>query len=204
MEWCIGIWILFEVKKVAVELVVNIRIVLLLAEIQTRDVHRCLKQQKWKNLLWSLHLQLGQFIMLTKSCIYLINNTVILWNLITVVNFQQTLLQSLLSHDPSEFILICWFWSFDHLLTLKLFQTCMSFSLLLNRRYFENVHNEQLVPIYFNCIFFHTVEANGSQQLFGYSKISSVFNDRKKLVQVFNSLRLSKWQNWHFEVFGVN
>ncbi len=46
MEWCIGIWILFDVKEDAVKLVVNIWIVLLLAEIQTWDVHRCNKNEQ--------------------------------------------------------------------------------------------------------------------------------------------------------------
>ncbi len=50
-----------------------------------------------------------------QSCIYLIKNTVKMWNFIKIENdcflceFSASLLQSSVSHDPSEIILICWF-----------------------------------------------------------------------------------------------
>ncbi len=62
-----------------------------------------------------------------------------------------------------------------------------------------------MVPIDFHSISFSTMEVNGDQQLFGSIKIfiisSFVFNIRKKLIQVWNDMRVSKWwQHFHFWV----
>jgi len=48
------------------------------------------------------------------------------------------------------------------------------------------VTKQFLVPIDFHCIFFHTMEVNGDQQLFGYQHSSKnvVFNKRQNLMQV--------------------
>ncbi len=37
------------------------------------------------------------------------------------------------------------------------------------------VHKPLLVAIDFNSVFFHTIEVNGYQQLFGYSHYSKIF-----------------------------
>ncbi len=62
-----------------------------------------------------------------------------------------------------------------------------------------------LVAIDFHSIvFFCTIEVNGYRQLFGavFFNISSfVFNISKKLIQVWNDMRVSKWwQNYSFWV----
>ncbi len=63
---------------------------------------------------------------------------------------------------------------------------------------------EQLVvPIDFHSVYFPTMEVNGDQQLFGslkFLKISSfVSNIKKKLIQVWNDMRVRKlWQNVYF------
>ncbi len=64
---------------------------------------------------------------------------------------------------------------------------------------------KQLFPIHFHSIYFPTMEVNGDQQLFGSSKLfkisSFVFNIKKRLIQVWNDMRVSKWwQNFHFWV----
>ncbi len=66
------------------------------------------------------------------------------------------------------------------------------------------VIKQLMVPIDFHSISFPAVEVNGDQQLFAsskYFKISSfVFNIRKKLIQVWNDMRVRKWLH-HF-IFG--
>jgi len=80
------------------------------------------------------------------------------------------------------------------ILTLKLFQTFMSFFLLLNTKedIFKNDWNFGTID--FHSIFFSTMEVNGAKQLFQtFFKISSfVFSRRNKLVQVYNNLRVSR------------
>ncbi len=67
------------------------------------------------------------------------------------------------------------------------------------------VIKQLMVPIDFHSIYFSTMEVNGNQQLFGSStffKISSfVLNIRKKCIQFWNEMRVSKWRKFHF---GVN
>ncbi len=91
-------------------------------------------------------------------------------------------------------------WKFCHHL-LKLFQTSMSFFLLLNTKgdISRNVGNQTVsgpcwLPYYF-C------PHHWSQQ-HTFCKISYfMFNRRKKIIQVWNNLRVSKWwQNFHFWV----
>ncbi len=67
------------------------------------------------------------------------------------------------------------------------------------------VIKQLMVPIDFHSIYFATMEVNGDQQLFGSSKVfkisSFVFNIRKKLIQIWNNMSVSKWrQNVHFWV----
>ncbi len=65
------------------------------------------------------------------------------------------------------------------------------------------VIKQLMVPIDFHSISFPIMEVNGEQQLFGSSKFfkisSFVFNIRKKLIQVWNDIRVSKlWQHFRF------
>ncbi len=62
------------------------------------------------------------------------------------------------------------------------------------------VIKQLMVPIDFHSTSFPTMENNGDQQLFGFSKFFkiSVFNLRKKLIDVWNDMRVSKLQNQHF------
>jgi len=81
-------------------------------------------------------------------------------------------------------------WKFcQHLLTLKLLQTYMSFFLLLNTK--EDIQCAQRKSMVPNNCWFQT-----------FLKISPfVFSRRKKLIQVCNNLRVSKcWQNFTFLV----
>jgi len=116
--------------------------------------------------------------------------------------------------DPAIFILFLfrckmfkWIvhfkWKFCHnLLTLKLFQTCMSFFLLLNtRKYILKNVGKQTVDrtLLFHSFFFSpTMEVN--VWLLTFFRISSfVFSRRRKIfIQDWNNLRVSKWwQNFN-------
>ncbi len=59
-----------------------------------------------------------------------------------------------------------------HLLTLKLFQICIHFFLLLNTNVkiiLKNMCNRRVDgPLDFHSIFFHTMEVNGDHEVFGY------------------------------------
>ncbi len=56
--------------------------------------------------------------------------------------------------------------------------------------------SSQLTAIDFHSIFFHTMEVNGYRQLFGHQHSSKynlfVLNRRKKLIQVWNNLKVRK------------
>ncbi len=60
------------------------------------------------------------------------------------------------------------------------------------------VIKQLMVPIDFHSISFCTVEVNRDQQLFDSSKFFKifyfVFNIRKKCIQVWNDMRVSKWK----------
>ncbi len=45
----------------------------------------------------------------------------------TKLNFQQQLLQSLVSHDPSEIILICWFAAQETIIVINVENICAAF-----------------------------------------------------------------------------
>ncbi len=67
------------------------------------------------------------------------------------------------------------------------------------------VIKQLMVPNDFHSISFPIMEVNGDKQLFGSSKLFKisyfVFNIRKKLIKVWNDMRVSKWwQNFHFWV----
>ncbi len=67
------------------------------------------------------------------------------------------------------------------------------------------VIKQLMVPIDFHIIYIPSVEVNGDQQLFGISKFfkisSFVFSIRKKLIPVWNDMRMNKWwQHFHFWV----
>ncbi len=59
------------------------------------------------------------------------------------------------------------------------------------------VIKQLMVPIDFHIISFHTMEVKRDQQLFGSSKFFKisyvVLYIRKKLIQVWNDMRVSKW-----------
>ncbi len=62
-----------------------------------------------------------------------------------------------------------------------------------------------MAPVDFYSIYFATMDVTGDQQLFSSSKFfkvsSVVFNIRKKRIDVWNDMRLSKWlHNFHFWV----
>ncbi len=70
--------------------------------------------------------------------------------------------------------------------------------LMVKRRYFEEPN---LLPIDLHSKEGNTMEVNGEQVWF--FKISSfVFSIRKKRIQVWNDMRVSKW--WHDLHFWVN
>jgi len=56
-----------------------------------------------------------------------------------------------------------------------------------------SVTKQLMGPIEFHWIFLRTIEVNGVHQLF-------VFCRRNKFTQVWNNLRVRKWQNFHFWV----
>ncbi len=86
--------------------------------------------------------------------------------------------------------------SCQHLLTLKLFQTCMSFFFFYwtQKKIFWRMFftKQLLVAIDFHCIFFSTVNC-----LVTFFRITSfVFNRRKKLIQVWSIYFYIRLFNW--------
>ncbi len=86
-----------------------------------------------------------------------------------------------------------------------LFQTCMSFFLMLNIKegILKNAGNQMvMVPTDFHSIFFFYNRSQWGPTTVWFFKISSfVFNIRNKLIQVWNDMRVNKW--WQC-FFGVN
>jgi len=101
-----------------------------------------------------------------------------------------------------------------HLLTLTLLQTCMSFFLLMNTKqdilkndwnqtFVCNVHqSKQLFLFFVEKKYYGNQWCPSTVWFQSFFKIYSfVFSRRKKLIQVCNNLRVSKWwQNFNFWV----
>ncbi len=97
-----------------------------------------------------------------------------------------------------------------YLLTLMYYQTCMSFFLLFRKKddILKNVGKQTVdVPIDFHSIFSHTMEVNGYRQLFGCLHSSKYLplgsEERKKLIQVWNNVWVSKPNRWVTKLLTV-
>jgi len=76
-----------------------------------------------------------------------------------------------------------------HVLSLKLFQTCINLFVLLNTK--ENILKN---------VCYHSCRAPLTSILWKRKKSSLVFSRTKKCIQVWNNLRVSKW--WHISFWG--